>query len=288
MGRDGSVYWHERQSCINLAGMTSGSVGAKNPFEFGKNWRAFLAAISEDRIKQAEAGLIRLFPNDELCGSKFLDIGCGSGLSMLAALRLGATHCHGIDVDPDSAGAAQELLSKYAPNGPWKVECRSVFDLNPEASSIVYSWGVLHHTGEMWRAITQAAALVPKDGLFALAIYQSTPLDPLWRVEKRFYSSAPKSVQFVMRGAYKSAFVAALLASGRNPARYIDDYRLRGMEWSVDVHDWLGGYPYESASAEEIMAALRKCGMSPRRVDNRQAGFGILSANCAEFVATRL
>lgn len=264
------------------------SVDTKKHFAFGTNWRAFLPAVSEGRIERAESGLARLFPNDELRGSRFLDIGCGSGLSMLAALRLGATHCHGIDVDPDSATAAQELLSKFAPNGPWKVECRNVFELKPDAWSIVHSWGVLHHTGAMWPAISHAASLVPKNGLFALAIYQSTPLCPLWRVEKRLYSSAPTSIQFAMRAVYKSVFIAGLVATGRNPAKFIKDYRLRGMEWSIDVHDWLGGYPYESASAEQIMAALRDCGMSPRRIDSRLAGLGIFSANCAEFVAARV
>jgi 2-polyprenyl-6-hydroxyphenyl methylase/3-demethylubiquinone-9 3-methyltransferase len=38
-------------------------------------------------------------------------------------------------------------------------------------ADVVYSWGVLHHTGAMWPAIDAAAACVQADGLFAIAIY---------------------------------------------------------------------------------------------------------------------
>ena len=70
-------------------------------FAFGENWNSFSRLVSEDRIKSAEEGLLRLFPNGELRAKPFFDIGCGSGPSMVAALRLGASEAYGIDVDAD-------------------------------------------------------------------------------------------------------------------------------------------------------------------------------------------
>lgn len=62
---------------------------ADQHFAFGENWKSFTHIIDEGCIAEAENGMRRLFPNGELAGARFLDIGCGSGLSSLAAARLG-------------------------------------------------------------------------------------------------------------------------------------------------------------------------------------------------------
>lgn len=158
-------------------------------FKFGENWRSFVDTLSERSIEEAERGLARLFPKGELRGHRFLDIGCGSGLHMLAAQRLGAAEIVGFDLDRVSAQTAQALLSAHASSRNWSVNVRSVFDLDPRRDSaydVVYSWGVLHHTGDMWSAIRKAAAMVAPGGYLALALYRHTPLCGLWRVERKF------------------------------------------------------------------------------------------------------
>jgi len=148
-------------------------------FEFGANWREYAKTIDKNRIDLATAGLKKLFP-EGIAGKSFLDIGCGSGLHALAALSLGASSVLAIDIDENSVGTTREVLKKYAPDKKWDAKITSVFDTSPDALGtfdVVYSWGVLHHTGNMWHAIEKAAALVGTGGQFSLAIYAKTPFD---------------------------------------------------------------------------------------------------------------
>jgi SAM-dependent methyltransferase len=259
-------------------------------FAFGKNWDSFSDLIGEERISLAEAGLRRLFPNGELVGKPFLDIGCGSGLSMLAALRLGASEARGVDIDADSAATAARVLARFAPGRIFTVEQRSVFDMSPERDGVfpvVHSWGVLHHTGDMWRAIRTASSLVAPNGLFALALYRQTRFCPAWRVEKRLYAAAPVIAQATIRGLYKGVFFAGLLAKGRNPVSYVANYKSRGMSWSHDIHDWLGGYPYESTSPQAVLPFLKDAGFEAKLIGHDFAPVGLLSTGCSEYVAQR-
>ncbi|MFX8620485.1 50S ribosomal protein L11 methyltransferase, partial [Acinetobacter baumannii] len=51
-------------------------------------------------------------PADDFKGRSFLDIGCGSGLHALAAMRLGVARVVGVDIDPNSAATARHVLSE--------------------------------------------------------------------------------------------------------------------------------------------------------------------------------
>ena len=261
-------------------------------FRFGENWRSFAETLTEAQIEEAVAGLARLVPAAEMAGRSFLDVGCGSGLSMLAALRLGAGRVHGIDIDPASIEASRAILSSHAPGGAWSVAVGSVFDSEAGAAGgcdIVHSWGVLHHTGAMWRAVEACAARVAPGGLLVLALYHRTPLCGAWRIEKRFYAHAPAPAQALIRGAYKAGFMLRQLAAGRPPRTPAGYRSRRGMDWHHDVHDWLGGYPYESTLPMEVERRLKTLHFAPERIFENCAGtFGLFGTGCDEYVARRM
>src|SRR4051812_18106258 len=71
-------------------------------FEFGKNWSRFLAVLDDERIEEACKSLRRMLGVQDLAHRKFLDIGSGSGLFSLAAMRLGAERVVSFDYDPNS------------------------------------------------------------------------------------------------------------------------------------------------------------------------------------------
>ena len=137
----------------------------------------------------------------------------------------------------------------------------------------------------MWEALDRAAGLVAPSGILAIALYRKTPLCWVWRIEKRTYVAVPPFVQSVFRGAYKAAFFAGKAASGRNPFAYIQDYKSnRGMDWHHDVHDWLGGYPYESTKADAVKSHVARLGFHLVRLFERPAGIGLFGTGCDEFV----
>jgi len=255
-------------------------------FAFGANWRDFLAVVDDARIAQAAADLARLVPGDAISGRTFLDIGSGSGLHALAALRLGAARVRAIDFDPDSVAATAALLEQHAARGPWVAERGNALELSDADGTfdVVYSWGVLHHTGEMWRAIDRAADRVAPGGVLAIALYRRTPLCWAWGIEKRVYTRSPRVLQGLARGVFKAAYALGLLATGRSPWRYAREYRSRrGMSWHHDVHDWLGGTPYESADPTAVAAHLAGRGFTREAVFNDRPRLGVFGTGCAEY-----
>ena len=300
-GNVGAKYqWRTGEN--DLAAYRSGAVSTRSPkedlalleshFRFGENWRDFAEAVDEARILAAVTDLGRLVAAEELAGARLLDVGCGSGLSALAALRLGCAAVQCIDLDPQSLEAASKVLARFAPDAEWSAEERSVFDLDPQRDGrfdVVHSWGVLHHTGRMWDALDRTAAMVRPEGLLAVALYAKTPLCGFWRVEKHAYSAAPGWLQKGIRSVFKISYLAAVAATGRNPAAYVQGYvAKRGMSWSHDVHDWLGGYPYESAAPSEVNAFLCTRGFTRVRENVLPTpAFGIFGSPCNEYVFRR-
>jgi 2-polyprenyl-6-hydroxyphenyl methylase/3-demethylubiquinone-9 3-methyltransferase len=262
-------------------------------FAFGRNWASFVTELDDAQVERAVRGLARLLSPEEIEGKTFLDIGCGSGLSMLAALRLGAATATGVDIDQSSVDTARRLLEQRAASevSKWSVSTASVFDLTPATYGtfdVVHSWGVLHHTGDMHRAIVTAGQLVALGGIYVLALYQRTPSCEMWKREKRFYSAAHPAVQTAVRVTYKGAYLTKVLVTGNNPIAYVRDYGSeRGMDFHHDVHDWLGGYPYESVDPAELQAELAGQGFEAVRSFVVPVRRGVLGTRCDEYVVRR-
>lgn len=244
-------------------------------FRFGRNWQRYVGTYLDSDRERIAAESLRDLVGD-LRGKTFLDIGCGSGLFSLCAHRAEARQVVSIDVDPDAVAATRELWSKAGAPNTWTVLHRSILDLKTvaelEAAQVVYSWGVLHHTGDMYTAIRNAAGLVEPGGLFAIAIYNRVTEGRLtsqrWLRIKRAYNRVPRFVQVAMEAAYALYWSLGMLRSGESPLRAAREYRRsRGMALWTDLVDWLGGYPYEFATAEEIISFCeRECGLRKLRV----------------------
>jgi len=250
-------------------------------FAFGRNWSSYAELIDDAKIEEAETGMVRLIPRNEFRGRSFLDIGCGSGLHSLVAVRLGSSSILACDIDPDSARTASEVLALHADDADWATRELSVFDLESQdigTFDIVYSWGVLHHTGDMDAAIHAAAACVSPGGLFAFALYRRTWLDAFWRREKYWYANASLGKQKWARMVFDRAYRTAKFLTGKGNAAD------RGMDYWHDLHDWLGGYPYESILAPEVDEMMRSLNFTKERVLAHGRAIGVFGSGCDEYV----
>lgn len=261
-------------------------------FEFGANWARFLALLNDARIAEAEASLARMLGAQSLAGKTFLDIGSGSGLFSLAARRLGASVVS-FDYDTQSVGCTQTLRERFFPGDPaWKVFQGSVLDQamldGLGRFDIVYSWGVLHHTGAMWEAIGNAVSRVADNGRLFIAIYNHQVYwSRFYTVLKRTYVSLPRSLKWLVSGPFIAAQVLKGLVKDllflRNPfKRYHAKVRDRGMSLWYDWIDWIGGYPFEVARPEEIFGFVRGRGFSLEGLKTCGSGYG-----CNEFLFLR-
>lgn len=266
-------------SAVNdLSAQHEREVSAGRRFRFGRNWARFLKRLNDERIAEAESNLNEFLGEGSLDRKTFLDIGSGSGLSSLAARRLGA-NVLSFDFDGQSVACTKELRRRYRPGDPaWTIEHGSVLDREYLARlgqfDIVYSWGVLHHTGAMWQAMENVKSLVKPRGRLFIAIYNDCgEVSREWLRRKHRYNALPR----LLRPLYAASVwmpqefrsLIGYLRCGELRT-YIREFTKpsarRGMSWIHDVVDWIGGYPYEYASVDAIVDFYRRDGFDPIKI----------------------
>jgi 2-polyprenyl-6-hydroxyphenyl methylase/3-demethylubiquinone-9 3-methyltransferase len=253
-------------------------------FKFGENWASFSRSIDETRIEEAKQSLKKLFGEGAFSGKSFLDIGCGSGLFSIAAAQLGARSVLGLDVDPISVATSQSNAAHWL-KSPSSISFRQLSILDGEQMNqlgtfdIVYSWGVLHHTGNMKVALRNAGQRVAPNGMLMIAIYNRHWSSGVWKVIKWVYNRVGSWVQKILIWILTPViFLAKWLVTFQNPFRM-----QRGMDFMHNVIDWVGGYPYEYASIAEMSAALENIGFE--RLDVFPAK---VPTGCNEFVCRKI
>jgi 2-polyprenyl-6-hydroxyphenyl methylase/3-demethylubiquinone-9 3-methyltransferase len=230
-------------------------------FSFGENWQQFLESLDEHALAGAKADLDAWLGDNSVQGKSVLDVGSGSGLHSLAFHLSGATKVVSFDYDEHSVEATRSLWNEVGRPVNWAVCRGSVLDDGFVASlgvfDIVYAWGVLHHTGDMWLAVQNAAAKVKQGGLYWLALYQKGPRYERDLRRKRRYNASPRWMQRIMVGEYIGRTMTYRLLHGKNPLRW-NQMTSRGMNVYHDIIDWLGGLPYEVASPGEVVSVCRQ------------------------------
>jgi len=239
-------------------------------FAFGKNWQEFLKGFDEDRLRVAEQSLLDFMKLESLEGKSFIDIGCGSGLFSYAAFRLGAQRVVSFDLDPLCVQCCTVLREHADSPSNWDIRQGSILDdafvSSMGSFDIVYSWGVLHHTGRMWDAIAQCARLVRPGGYFYIALYNKILrrddkpawVHTFWTAVKKLHNAHPMIGAYVLELPALAAYLGIVMLRGENPVTHVRNYKShRGMSWRTDATDWLGGYPYEYATVEEVFTFVR-------------------------------
>lgn len=238
-------------------------------FTFGENWKRYLEGFNHERLEVATESVSSLLKEKNLSSRTFLDAGNGSGIFSLAAKNMGAS-VHSFDYDEHSVECAKFLKKKFFPNDPnWKIEQGSVLDKSYMESlgrfDIVYSWGVLHHTGSMWEAIENTANCVDGNGIFCLSIYNDQKMvSDIWKRIKTLYVLSPMFVKKIIEIIYFIIFWFPKVIRDTllgDPLKSLRNYKeKRGMSIWPDIADWVGGVPFEVASPEAIVDFLNEKG----------------------------
>ena len=244
-------------------------------FGFGKNWENYIKKhFSEERVDISRRQLLDFLQLDSLQGSAFLDVGCGSGLHSLAAIHAGASRVISFDFDPNSVETTKKLKAWAGNPTTWQVMEGSILDEKflgtLEPVDIVYSWGVLHHTGNMWQAMDNVFRLIKPGGLAYLALYdydiQVDPTAEFWLDVKKRYNRSGWWGKRRLEWWYTWKFY--LHGDIRNLPKFIGRIvgykQFRGMDLYTDLVDWLGGWPMEFAKRADVKQWAQKTGLEMR------------------------
>lgn len=263
-----------------------------NRFKFGENWKSFVKeTLDESTIKGAIESTQLALGKAEISFKNInvIDIGCGSGLFSLVALRLGAKHVTCFDYDPDSVICTRKLLESQQIDSN-KFTCMEGSVLDEEFINslgkfdLVYSWGVLHHTGNLKRAIINSSSLVKKGGYIFLALYQQTFLDYLWKIEKKFYSRSNKYIQSILSYLWITKTKISFAIKGLSFKDMVENYKSkRGMNYYKNVHDWLGGFPYEGINSKNCISIFESLGFE-KSYNFVPGKYWSLSSGCNEYI----
>lgn len=262
----------------------SSEIPLEERFEFGANWSKFIdSKFSSERIESSINVFVKFTGLRDLNDSTFLDVGCGSGLHSFAALKLGAEHVTSFDFDPNAVKTTLKLKEIAGNPANWNVFQGSILDDDFVASSrkydFVYSWGVLHHTGNLWKALANTCSLVASQGTLYIAIYSLDvqPKSEYWLTVKKKYVNSGKIRRFLMEQQYIFRHVynsnPILHLKGRLSKK---DNRERGMDLLTDVRDWLGGWPMEFALDQDVISFVESKGFQLKNIDQGKA--------CTEFL----
>jgi len=257
-------------------------------FEFGKNWMNFLKTLDTTGIESACKSIQSLLAGYELSGKSFLDVGSGSGLSSLAARKMGTKNVVSFDYDPDSVNSTLMLKNRYlSQDENWIIQKGSVLDSEYLKTlgrfDVVYSWGVLHHSGNMWEALSNVSSLVNDHGILFIALYNDQAYKSVfWKKVKKTYCSSRLGKLFVSSVFYPLFFLIALTSSLIHKKNIFKAYKKnRGMSIMHDWKDWLGGFPFEVAKIEEVFNFFKLKGFSLFNIKTTT------SMGCNEYVFVR-
>lgn len=103
-------------------------------------------------------------------GRRVLEVGCGAGADLMRFAQGGA-RVTGVDLSPVSLDLTRRRFEVFALAADLRVADAENLPFSDGSFDIVYSWGVLHHTPETARAVTEVFRVLAPDGSARIMLY---------------------------------------------------------------------------------------------------------------------
>lgn len=137
---------------------------AKEFFEFTEKRRQTLEPFIKDLVKF-----------NQWRNKKVLEIGCGIGIDTAEFARVGA-EISAIDISSHSIELARKRLDFYSLLADINIGDAEHLDFSENYFDFVYSWGVLHHTPDIKKAVSEVFRVLKPGGEFCAMLYHKKSL----------------------------------------------------------------------------------------------------------------
>ena len=142
---------------------------------FDYQWAAIpagVAMLDNQQFRAQATSFVTRFtalPAEWFRGKRAIDAGCGNGRYSWALCRLGAAV---LSLDQSEHGLRQtaDVCREFPAHRTMKVDLLQPVPIS-ERADLVWSFGVLHHTGDTYRAFRHIAPLVAPGGYLFMMIY---------------------------------------------------------------------------------------------------------------------
>ncbi len=130
----------------------------------------YFDAVRRSRYQVTDPWMLRTFDYTSAAGRNLLEIGVGMGSDLLSWAEGGAT-VHGIDITEEHLRLTRLNFSLHGRTADLRICDAAKIDFPDNYFDVVYSNGVLHHTPETVRCISEAWRVLKPGGQLVLSLY---------------------------------------------------------------------------------------------------------------------
>lgn len=117
----------------------------------------------------------RLFPYEDYVGGKVLEVGCGMGTMAMNWARNG-TNITAVDLNPASVTLTTDRFNLVGLSGEICLADARRLPFSDTAFDYVYSWGVIHHSPDIERSVSEIVRVLKPGGRFGIMVYNRKSL----------------------------------------------------------------------------------------------------------------
>ena len=154
-------YWNSHLNCTQFIGNKDVSIGSDEFYSLLADYIVERHGYKDELLEEFARGCE---------GKKLLEVGCGLGVELVRLGKLGFD-VTGIDLAPKAVELAGSYLKRLKVNGRAMVQNVERLDFPGESFDAVYSSGVIQHTLDIRKAISEMIRVLRPGGKMLIILY---------------------------------------------------------------------------------------------------------------------